>query len=177
MRQKAETITTSEINVNTSPQSGYETMNDVAGKKNNTTKQNWTASVVAFMKVVQLNGLFILWPASHCFAIMPPDQLASVLGAQQLADGLCERCPKPRTVAACFWMTAQCIKSLWLLFQRWQSKEKSTHTHTCTRFLSCAVHTNIETDEIVNRQKWLNPLREWVKSLASEELSNRWSDW
>lgn len=54
------------------------------------------------MTVVQSNDLFILRPASHSFAIMPPDQGAWVLGARQLADGHCERGPKLNTVSACF---------------------------------------------------------------------------
>lgn len=73
LRQTAETITPSEINVTASQQStqqdwSYETTNNAAGKKKQAT------SMVAFMMVVQSNDLFILGPASHSFAIMPLDQ-------------------------------------------------------------------------------------------------------
>lgn len=46
-----------------------------------------------------------------------------------------------------------------------------------TRFLSYEMHTNIATDEIVNRQKWLNPKREEASLWQLRKLSNRCNDW
>lgn len=101
------------------------------------------------MMVVQSNDLFILGPASHSFAIMPLDQWASVLGLQQLADGYCERSPKLNTVSGCFFE--------WLLSVLNPFGSCFGTGNKITRFLSCEMHTNIATDEIVNRQKWLDP--------------------
>lgn len=148
LRQTAETITTSEINVKASQQStqqvqSYETTNNAAGKKK-------------------------LGNISSCFYDGCPVKWLVYSGAS--ITQLCHHASRPARLSS--WCAAACRWPLWTqskaqhcfrLFFEWLLSVLNPFGscfgagNKITRFLSCEMHTNIATDEIVNRQKWLNP--------------------
>lgn len=147
LRQTAETITISEINVKASQQStqqdaSYETTNNAAEKK--------------------------LGNINRCFYDGCPAKWLVYSGAS--ITQLCHHASRPVSLSS--WCAAACRWPLWMqskaqhcfrLFFEWLLSVLNPFGsclgvgNKITRFLSCEMHTNIATDEIVNRQKWLNP--------------------
>lgn len=152
LRQTAQTITTSEINVKVSQQF---TQQDSC----NETTHNGGNEPPPQKKLGNINS---------CFYDGCPVKWLVYSGAS--VTQLCHHASRPVSLSS--WCAAACRWPLWMqskaqhcfrLFFEWLLSVLNPFG-SCfgagkkiTRFLSCEMHTNIATNEIVNRQKCLNP--------------------
>lgn len=153
LRQTAQTITTSEINVKVSQQF---TQQDSCHE---TTHNGGNEPPPRQKKLGNINS---------CFYDGCPVKWLVYSGAS--VTQLCHHASRPVSLSS--WCEAACRWPLWTqskaqhcfrLFFEWLLSVLNPFG-SCfgagkkiTRFLSCEMHTNIATNEIVNRQKCLNP--------------------
>lgn len=153
LRQTAQTITTSEINVKVSQQF---TQQDTCHE---TTHNGGNEPPPPQKKLGNINS---------CFYDGCPVKWLVYSGAS--VTQLCHHASRPVSLSS--WCEAACRWPLWTqskaqhcfrLFFEWLLSVLNPFG-SCfgagkkiTRFLSCEMHTNIATNEIVNRQKCLNP--------------------